>query len=827
MTSHKLLSILLLVSLLATFIGTSQPAVHAASPLALVAVPMQSNDTIQRFQATSLPAYALLDDYILAGADSAGRSALLLAGLPFQLLDAELGFGYYLATRMPSAKTLDWHAYGRVLLDVGGQALLQTTSNQAEQLSLAGAELQYISLSPIVLPIDKPAEQVFPDDVTPDPVVQMVIDQVTQETVSQYDRELAGELPVWVDGEVYTITTRYTYSGEPIQKAAHYVGQRMAAQGLDVEYHVWNSDTNPNVIGEITGLTNPDDIYIIGGHLDAVPGSPGADDNGSGSVATMLAAELLSAYQWDCTVRFAFWTGEEQGLLGSAAYAARSYNLGENILGYINLDMIAWNTIDSSPNIDLVYHPSIPDTHQLAQLMSDVVYAYDLDLIPSLVGSSTPNSDHASFWNYDYTSILGIEDFSDFNPYYHTPQDTPAHTDLPYFTEFVKASIAAFMHMSGCIITDDLGYLDGTVTALDSGDPISYADIHIDDGAGHVFDIQTDELGYYTYTLLAGTYTVTASAPGYLPETAIGVEVITDTITTQDFSLETAPTEGLLEGQVTDASGGTPLPGVSITADPDSYQAITNSNGYYSMTLPGGDYLVTAELDGYLPQSQSATVQVGETTVLDFALEVEVLPAEIDITPSAVSVTLGVGASTSVPVTISNLGGSPLSYTITDPQSSSWLSFEPQSGEIEPANHQIVSLTLDTTGLATGIYTTTLEVASNDPSTPLALLPVTLTITQACVPVSILDLSWTPISPQPAEVVTFTASVTGSEPISFLWEFSDGITSTLRIYTRSLTPGIYTITLTTHNACGEDESHHDITIGPSPWWLYLPLVTKN
>ncbi len=53
-------------------------------------------------------------------------------------------------------------------------------------------------------------------------------------------------------------------------------------------------------------------------------------------------------------------------------------------------------------------------------------------------------SDHASFWQFGYNSILAIEDNSDFNPYYHGPGDTPAHTNLSYFTDFVKASIATF-----------------------------------------------------------------------------------------------------------------------------------------------------------------------------------------------------------------------------------------------------------------------------------------------------------------------------------------------------------------------------------------------
>ena len=132
-------------------------------------------------------------------------------------------------------------------------------------------------------------------------------------------------------------------------------------------------------------MVNPENIYIIGAHIDDVQGTPGADDNASGSVATLLAADILSQYQWGCTLRFALWTGEEQGLNGSHAYAQRAYNNGENILGYLNLDMIAWNTIGSQPGIDLIYNPNMPPTQALAQLFDDVVDAYTLNLAPQLV----------------------------------------------------------------------------------------------------------------------------------------------------------------------------------------------------------------------------------------------------------------------------------------------------------------------------------------------------------------------------------------------------------------------------------------------------------
>lgn len=239
--------------------------------------------------------------------------------------------------------------------------------------------------------------------ITPDPLIEMMIDQVYSDTVSTYDRQLAGELPVFVDSGWYTITTRNTYSGIPIQKTTHFVGQHMAALGLDVEYHVWNATTNPNVIGEILGITQPDRIFIIGAHIDDVSGTPGADDNASGSVATLIAADIFTQYNWDCTLRFAFWTGEEQGLLGSDVYPRRSSNRGENIEGYLNLDMIAWNTIGSSRDIDVIYNPNMLPTHDLALLFTDVISAYNINLIPQLLTSLGGGSDHQSFWDRGYT----------------------------------------------------------------------------------------------------------------------------------------------------------------------------------------------------------------------------------------------------------------------------------------------------------------------------------------------------------------------------------------------------------------------------------------
>ncbi len=531
----RLLNVSLLFVLLVTLSGNAQAkTITPTDQLSLVYVELGSSDDITRFVTTHLPMVALLEHGLLTIASLTGQEALQEAGLNIQVLDPDLRSGsYYLAETHSSRPTPNYASFGQVLLITGNSVLLRMDPSQVDALAKAGAELQAITLTPKPLPTIQ-SEGVFPDVVEPDPIIQGMIDQVTETQVYTYDRQLAGELPVWVDGSPYTISSRYTYSGTPIQKTTNFVGQHLADLGMNVDYHVWNNTTNPDVIGEITGLFNPDVIYIIGAHIDDINGTKGADDNASGSVATLLAADILSQYQWGCTLRFAFWTGEEQGLLGSHSYALEAHNAVENIIGYLNLDMIAWNTLKSPAGIDIIYHAGLPATLELAQLFADVIDVYNINLIPELGTSLGGGSDHNSFWSYDYTAILSIEDQNDFNPYYHRVGDTPANTDPAYFTNFVRASVATFAHMSGCLV----GYLDGHVTSAGDSSPLEGATVTAFNGQGHAYPTATDAGGYYTLTLPVDTYTITVSADNHLPSEVGGVEVIADTTITRDFTLQ-------------------------------------------------------------------------------------------------------------------------------------------------------------------------------------------------------------------------------------------------------------------------------------------------
>src|SRR6476469_2785165 len=77
-----------------------------------------------------------------------------------------------------------------------------------------------------------------------------------------------------------------------------------------------------NVVGEIRGTEHPEQVIVVGGHLDSWDLADGATDDGCGVATTLGAAKAikLSGFKPKRTIRFVLCTGEEQGLLGSLAY---------------------------------------------------------------------------------------------------------------------------------------------------------------------------------------------------------------------------------------------------------------------------------------------------------------------------------------------------------------------------------------------------------------------------------------------------------------------------------------------------------------------------
>ena len=92
---------------------------------------------------------------------------------------------------------------------------------------------------------------------------------------------------------------------------------------MNVQNHATDGSVDSaNVVGEIRGTENPDQIIVVGGHLDSWDLASGSTDNGCGTTVTLGAAEAImkSGFKPRRTIRFVLFTGEEQGLLGSLAY---------------------------------------------------------------------------------------------------------------------------------------------------------------------------------------------------------------------------------------------------------------------------------------------------------------------------------------------------------------------------------------------------------------------------------------------------------------------------------------------------------------------------
>ena len=95
-----------------------------------------------------------------------------------------------------------------------------------------------------------------------------------------------------------------------------------------------------NVVGEIIGTEHPEQIIVVGGHLDSWDLAQGATDDGTGVATTLGAAEaiLKSGFKPKRTLRFVLFSGEEQGLLGSLAYTKMHKSEMPNHLAAVILD---------------------------------------------------------------------------------------------------------------------------------------------------------------------------------------------------------------------------------------------------------------------------------------------------------------------------------------------------------------------------------------------------------------------------------------------------------------------------------------------------------
>ena len=178
-------------------------------------------------------------------------------------------------------------------------------------------------------------------------------------------------------------------------------------------------------------------------------------------------------------------------------------------------------------------------------------------------------------------------------------------------------------------IPDGTGILTGKVLIAGTRTAIEGATVTAV-GADESYTATTDGSGVYTIFPITGGYTVTATADGYNNQT-FSVTIRSGKKTRLNFFLSNlVNTEGILEGQVTDAASGDPLIGAEVSTNIGGYSDLTDAGGQYSMDVSAGTYNLTASLDGYQSMTETVSVTAGQTTTTDFTLDQ--IPAGLSIT---------------------------------------------------------------------------------------------------------------------------------------------------------------------------------------------------
>jgi hypothetical protein len=244
--------------------------------------------------------------------------------------------------------------------------------------------------------------------------------------------------------------TRYSYASNHFA-VAEAIGDVFAGYGLApiLSSFQYGGATMWNVEAVQLGTVYPDSFFVICGHFDSTSEmpmtlAPGADDNGTGVAAVLTATEILTPHEFEYSIRYICFGGEEQGLRGSQVYAtwAASQDLG--IVGVLNFDMMGYWEPGVEKDLEI-------ETNQASQwLAAAIVNAADLytDAPYELhVYDGAWWGDHASFWAQGYAAVNHEESWDwydpDFNPYYHSTNDVLTYVGADFTVGNIRIGVAA------------------------------------------------------------------------------------------------------------------------------------------------------------------------------------------------------------------------------------------------------------------------------------------------------------------------------------------------------------------------------------------------
>jgi hypothetical protein len=239
----------------------------------------------------------------------------------------------------------------------------------------------------------------------------------------------------------------YTQPGNKL--AADYLFNTLRSFGYEPQYQYFevpNQSGQPpirtaNVIATLRGTTTPEIEYLVSSHYDSVVGSPGADDDTSGSAALLEAARVLRSRPMPATIKFVWFTGEEAGLLGSREYVRRAAAAGDKVVGALNNDMIGFAGDHRLDDTIRYSNSGLRDVQHAAAFLFTNLITYDAKYYQG--------TDAASYFAQYGDIVAGIGSHPILgSPHYHQPHDVLETVSIPLITEVARVTAASIMLMA-------------------------------------------------------------------------------------------------------------------------------------------------------------------------------------------------------------------------------------------------------------------------------------------------------------------------------------------------------------------------------------------
>lgn len=244
------------------------------------------------------------------------------------------------------------------------------------------------------------------------------------------------------------------------EKAGGWLYQEFEDMQLETRYQEWthcNFKKYPkfyrskNIKATLPGNGDlSEELLIVNAHYDTVKDAPGAIDDGAGVAAVLTAAYVLRQFDFNRTIKFVAFSGEEVGLLGSRAYVNEIYEDDPDILVEFNVDGVGYaTTAQHGRNITLV---PTEDAKWIVNEMKGVNEDYEINFnvrdswIIEPGGPRRYTSDFYDFVLHGYEAIAfwGSEPY----PYWHSPEDTIDKVNFSYLVNITKLIVASLAHMA-------------------------------------------------------------------------------------------------------------------------------------------------------------------------------------------------------------------------------------------------------------------------------------------------------------------------------------------------------------------------------------------